>query len=278
MLIFRPERLAMLRRAVAVLKERGWPPIWRKPLSEIAVEGLNVDAKDMNMFISTLNPDEWDSLDLPSPAKYERPPSARRQPTRQPVDRSSKDAERGKTQAERKEARVVARKKAWMPALIAEAERLHLAGERVTFQRITMGTFKKFHMTLKPVYEFVRTHYTETNDLIALKILNPDGTPIVHVRPSRKAKIPRWRLRLENKVEEKGLSDKDKSLLARIDEQYEAALSDLPPESRTRDSLAQHLGKQPFVIDAYLYQHPDFAFRLLDGKKVIDTAFLTKPS
>jgi len=72
----RPEKVLLLRVAVAKLKVQGWPLHWRKPAAKLAVEGIGLSHIGLSGLISELDADEWDSLDLPPDAASKRPDSA----------------------------------------------------------------------------------------------------------------------------------------------------------------------------------------------------------
>ncbi|MEK7601731.1 MAG: hypothetical protein AAB480_04335 [Patescibacteria group bacterium] len=266
----------MLRDAVAEQKKRGWPEDWRAAVSKLAVKDTQHSWKGMSAFISTLDPYEWDSLDFPSPAKYLTPPSARRKSRQDivPADKPKDTAE-----GQRVKQRILERKDAWMPVLVAEAERLNGVGTYVTLNKIAGGTYKQLKMSPNAVYEFIRVHCREKDNLIRLKILNADGTPVVRQKRVKVRKTPSPPLQPNGKGKGVVLSEKDKQLLSGIDQRYESALAALKPQKRTRKNLAVALGfgegKVDFV-DAYLFQHREFAAKLADGNEALSTGYLKK--
>lgn len=59
------------------------------------------------------------------------------------------------------------------------------------------------------------------------------------------------------------------AVTAAVYERYYNALHKLPHTERTRTKLADMLGAQQFVVDSFLFQNPEFARLLHDGKKII---------
>ena len=273
----RKSTLKLLRDAVAEQKKQGWPKgTWRQPLCKLAAKGTDRTAGGLNAVISCLNAVEWDSLGLPASAADDRPDSAKHDATASSLVVATAPNEVHAVLQRRRDER----KAAWMPVLAVAAEELHREGVRVTVNRLAIETHEALQVSQQTVSDFVsRFCCAKTEDRITLKMLNADGSEIERsVRKASLKQVPAADLSGDKK-NGSGLSERDKQLLADVDQRYESALAALEPRKRTRKNLAVALGfgegKVDFV-DAYLFQHREFAAKLADGNEALSTGYLKK--
>ena len=273
--------ILLLQAEVAKMKEEGWPASsWRTILSKrvASVPNSRRAVGSVNGLISMLTAKEWDLLELPVPAARERPKSAI--PTESVVVFGDEPV----SLARRWEQERARRKEELMPVLVAEALKLHGAGEWVNFRKLATALHGKYGggRSFQTFYEFLRRSFKGRDDKIALKILDEEGNPILPKEQSQ-TNLGTGLLPTGSGGEVNGKESGDDGdapnistqlLLREVDRVYEQALRGLPQERRTRAELAVAMKKPPDVVDSYIYQRRAFAKQLIDGHAVFRKKFL----